>query len=120
MKRFFKIAGALSLWEFGGRHPIMAGVLSLLGVGGGIVASGALTPPSITPQPSVGFTQSQSINTTANNALRPNGSVAGAEFLPSTPTASFFISVDGSVDPVKWPRLLGPLAWLEEVCSEWL
>jgi hypothetical protein len=21
--------------------------------------------------------------------------------------------------PVKWPRILGPLAWLEEVCSEW-
>jgi hypothetical protein len=20
----------------------------------------------------------------------------------------------------KWPRILGPAAWLEEVCSEWL
>jgi len=23
------------------------------------------------------------------------------------------------IEEVKWPRFLGPLAWLEEVCSEW-
>ena len=39
MRRFFRLVGALSLWEFSGRYPTMAGVLTLLGVGGGIVAS---------------------------------------------------------------------------------
>lgn len=101
MRRSFKLAGAFSLWEFGGRHPIMAGVMSLLGVGGGIVASGALTPPSIAPQPSAAFSQSQGIVRTSNNVLRPNGGTAGAgaEEFPGTVTGSFFFSVDGGVDP---------------------
>ena len=97
MRRFFKIVGALSLWEFGGRHPIMAGVLSLLGVGGGIVASGALNPPSITPQPSAAFTFDNTHIST--NVLKPNGGSSGAEQFPSAVTGSFFVSVDGSVDP---------------------
>ena len=29
-------------------------------------------------------------------------------------------STSFSVVSVKWPRVLGPLGWLEEVCSEWL
>ena len=79
MKRFFKLIGALSLWEFGGRYPITAGVLTLLGVGGGIVASGVLNPPSITPQPSTAFGQSQGAGLISNNVLQPNGGTSGAQ-----------------------------------------
>ena len=61
MKQFLRLIGALSFWELIGRYPVTAGVLTILGVGGGVVASGVLTPPSITPQPSTAFGQSQGV-----------------------------------------------------------
>jgi hypothetical protein len=98
MKRLIKLIGSLSVWELCGRFPVTAGVMTLLGVGGGIVA-GILTPPSITPLPSAAFSQSQTIAKISNNVLKPNAGTAGSENFPSTPTASFFINVEGSVDP---------------------
>lgn len=98
MKGLLKLVGALSVWELCGRYPVTAGVLMLLGVGGGVVASGALTPPSITPQPSTSFSQSQTY-ALVNNGLKTNGGTAGAEYFPSTPTNSFFWYVEGQIDP---------------------
>ena len=59
MKQFLRLIGALSFWELIGRYPVTAGVLTILGVGGGVVASGVLTPPAITPQPSTAFGQAR-------------------------------------------------------------
>ena len=41
MKQFLRLIGALSFWELIGRYPVTAGVLTILGVGGGVVASGS-------------------------------------------------------------------------------
>jgi fibronectin-binding autotransporter adhesin len=102
MKRFLKLISALSFWELCGRFPAAAGVLSLLGVGGGLVAAGLLTPPSITPQPSTAFSQSQPYNQ-ASNVLKTNGGTVGAEEPPATSSTtngnSFFFYLDGNVDP---------------------
>ena len=61
--------------------------MMLIGVGG-VIASGALNPPAVTPQPSTSFTQSNTFGMT-NQGLQPNGGTAGSMELPSTPTNSF-------------------------------
>ena len=100
MKRFLRLIGALSFWELIGRYPVMAGVLAILGVGGGVVTGVVLlSTPSITPQPSTAFGQSQGVGSLANNGLQPNGGTAGPFYSPSTPSNSEFVYVEGSVDP---------------------
>ena len=32
--------------------------------------------------------------------------------------AMLLLTILGAAGEMKWPRILGPLAWLEEVCSE--
>jgi hypothetical protein len=49
MKRFFTSLITFSLIEATGRHPAIAGVLMLLGVGGGAVGISQLTTPTIVP-----------------------------------------------------------------------
>ena len=99
MKRFLRLIGALSFWELIGRYPVTAGVLTILGVGGGVVASGVLTPPTITPQPSTAFGQAQGAGNLSNNGLQPNGGTSGPFYSPSTPSNSAFVYVEGNVDP---------------------
>src|ERR1700677_203696 len=86
MKRFLASLSTISLIEVIGRHPAMAaGMLSLLGVGGGAVISGMLTPPTLLPQISSNFNPNQTIGTT-NNGLKPNGGTAGAVEPPVGPS----------------------------------
>jgi hypothetical protein len=95
MNRFLKLAATLSFWEFCGRHPAMATML-LLGVGGAGVA--ALNTPTITPQPSLAFSQSNSYGY-VNAALKTNGGSVGAFEVPSTSTNSFAIYHEFTIDP---------------------
>ena len=98
MKRFFTSLATFSLVETIGRHPaIAAGVLTLLGLGGGAGVAMLFTP-TITPQPSAYFDMNSAFGVT-NNALKPNNGVAGALELPTTATNSFAIYVEGPVDP---------------------
>ena len=86
MKRFLSfLAMALlgPIW----RMPAWA-QLTTLGVGGAVVVVGILTPPSITPQPSTAFSQSNTYGA-VNQGLKPDGGTAGAMELSSTPTNSF-------------------------------
>ena len=82
MKRFFTSLVTFSLVEAIGRHPaIAAGVLTLLGVGGG-AGIAMLTTPTITPFISANFNPNQSIGNTSNG-LKPNGGTAGALAMPT-------------------------------------
>jgi hypothetical protein len=83
MKRFLASLSTISLIEVIGRHPAMAaGMLSLLGVGGGAVISGMLTPPTLLPQISSNFNPNQSPGYTLNG-LKLNQGVSGAAQLPA-------------------------------------
>lgn len=95
MKRLFKILAAFSLVELIGRHPVWAGAMTLLGAGGIVTGVIILTPPTITPQPSAAFSQSNSFGR-VNMGLKPNGGSVGAFELPSTPTNSFTIYHENS------------------------
>ena len=98
MKRFFTSLIAFSLVETIGRHPAIAGILMLLGVGGGATAIAILTPPTITPLISANFNPNQSFGTT-NNGLKPNGGTAGATQFPTTPTNSTAFYFEMTVNP---------------------
>ena len=76
MKRLFAFLATFSLVETIGRRPALAGILMLLGVGGGAGIANLITP-SIIPQPATYFNQNQSFGTTTNG-LKPNGGTAGA------------------------------------------
>jgi hypothetical protein len=83
MKRFLASLSTISLIEVIGRHPAMAaGMLSLLGVGGGAVISGMLTTPTPVPQVSSNFNPNQSPGYTLNG-LKFNQGVSGAGQLPA-------------------------------------
>ena len=97
MKRFLTSLATFSLVEWIGRHAALAGVLMLLGVGGGAVVAN-LTTPTIVPMASSYFNMNQSFGNTAN-ALKPNNGTAGALELPSNPANSFAILVEGLVNP---------------------
>ncbi len=88
MKRFFTSLVAFSLAETIGRHPATAGILMLLGVGGGATAIAILTPPTITPFISANFNPNAVIGTT-NNGLKPNGGSTGAFAYPPGNTGGF-------------------------------
>jgi hypothetical protein len=105
MKRFLTSLSTISLIEVIGRHPAMAaGMLSLLGVGGGAVISPMLTTPTLLPQISSNFNPNQNIGTT-NNGLKPNGGVGGDTSTappigPSSgPTGTFGVYNEMQVDP---------------------
>ena len=98
MKRFFTSLIAFSLVETIGRHPAIAGILMLLGVGGGATAIAILTPPTITPFISANFNPNQSFGTT-NNGLKPNGGTAGATQFPTTATNSTAFYFEMTVNP---------------------
>jgi hypothetical protein len=97
MKSFIKFLGALSFWELCGRHPAIAGVLMLLGIGGG-AGIALLTTPTIVPQGGSYFNMNQVIGDTSN-ALKPNNGTAGSFLLPGSPANSFVIYVEGLTDP---------------------
>ena len=82
MKRLFAALATFSLAETFGRHPVMAGVLSLLGVGSGAVITTNLITPALTPFISSNFDPTQPIGTT-NNGLKPNGGSGGAFAMPA-------------------------------------
>ena len=104
MKRFLASLSTISLIEVIGRHPAMAaGMLSLLGVGGGAVISGMLTPPTLLPQISSNFNPNQF--GTTNNGLKPNGG-SGTDTSMAPPigpsggaTGSFGLYFEAQVDP---------------------
>src|SRR5579863_7252163 len=105
MKRLSAFLSAFSLIGLIGRHPAIAGVMTLLGAGG-VVVSGMLTPPSITPQVSAMFDNNAAALGSSNNALKTDGGSTGAMQLPSTSpcsasvvTCSFFFTIEGTVDP---------------------
>jgi hypothetical protein len=99
MKRFFTSLATFSLVETIGRHPAMAaGILTLLGVGGGATAIAMLTPPTIIPFVSSNFNPNQSIGTT-NNGLKLNGGTAGSTQFPPTATNSFANYFEMVVNP---------------------
>ena len=102
MKRFLASLSTISLVETIGRHPAIAGILMLLGVGGGATAIAILTPPTIVPFSSSNFNPNQAIGTT-NNGLKPNGGTNGALELPIGPstgaTGSFGLYFEAQVDP---------------------
>ena len=85
MKRFLASLATISLFQTIGRHPAIAGILMLLGVGGGATAIAILTPPTIVPFSSSNFNPNQAIGTT-NNGLKPNGGTNGALELPIGPS----------------------------------
>ena len=90
MKRFLASLSTISLIEVIGRHPAMAaGILSLLGVGGGAVISGLLTPPTLTPFISSNFNPNQSFGYT-NNGLRLNGGTDGSMHPENAPNSAAF------------------------------
>ena len=87
MKRFLSFLAVALLGPIW-RMPAWA-QLTTLGVGGiAAVVVGMLTPPSITPQPSAAFSQSNTYGA-LNVGLRPNRGAVGALEFPSTPTNSF-------------------------------
>ena len=88
MKLFFSLFAAFSLWECCGGHPAWAGLITLLGTGTVIGGAAPLTPPAITPQPSLAFSPSNSYGY-INQGMKPNGGTVGSMELPSTPTNSF-------------------------------
>jgi hypothetical protein len=69
MNRFLKALVTFSLVEMIGRYPVRAGVLILLGVGGGGIGAAMLTTPSIVPQPGSYFNQNGP-NGFTNNGLQ--------------------------------------------------
>jgi hypothetical protein len=98
MKRFLSFLAAALLGPMW-RMPAWA-QLTTLTVGGGaaVVVIGILTPPSITPQASLAFTQSQPYDQ-INNGIRTNGTgAAGAEEPPAN-ADSFFFYVEGQSNP---------------------
>ncbi len=97
MKRFFISIASFSLVEAIGRHPALAGILTLLGVGGGAGVANLVTP-TIVPFISANFNPNQSIGTT-NNGLRPNGGTSGATQFPTTATNSTAFYFEMTVDP---------------------
>ena len=103
MRRFLTSLATFSLIETIGRRPALAaGVLTLLGIGGG-AGIALLTTPTITPQVSAYFNQNQSIGAT-NNGLKPNGGgAAGALEQPVGPsggaTGSFGLYFEAMTDP---------------------
>jgi hypothetical protein len=98
MKRFLTSLATFSLAETFGRHPVLAGVLSLLGVGGGAVIATNLITPTLTPFISSNFNPSQSVGTT-NNGLKPNGGTNGATQFPTTMTNSAAWYFEATVNP---------------------
>ena len=80
--------------------------LTTLGVGGIAAAVTILTPPTVLPQPSAAFSQANSWGF-VNMALKPNGGTAGPFAFPPTPTNSFTVYHDVTIDPnlgglAKW------------------
>lgn len=103
MKRFLTSLATFSLVELIGRYPVRAGVLMLLGVGGG-AGIAMLTTPTILPQAASNFNPNQNIGGTTSNGLLVNyGGATGAEYLPVGPSAgltgSFAIYFEAMVDP---------------------
>ena len=99
MKRFLASLSTISLIEVIGRHPAMAaGMLSLLGVGGGAVISGMLTPPTLLPQISSNFNPNQSPGYTLNG-LKLNQGVSGAGQLPANAPDSAAFYGEMTVNP---------------------
>ena len=101
MKRFLSFLALTLLWPIW-RAPAWA-QLTTLGVGGVVaVAIGMLTPPSIVPLPGSYFNVAGPWGLT-NNGLQPNGGAdSGTNLsfgLPSTPSNSMVIYLEGSVDP---------------------
>src|ERR1700722_16127450 len=83
MKRAFSALATFSLVETVGRHPATAaGVLTLLGVGGG-AGIAMFTPPTLTPFISSNFNPNQPIGGT-NKGPKPNGGTPGATQLPTS------------------------------------
>lgn len=86
-----------------GVSPARADLFELIGVADGSVIA-QLATPALLPQPSAYFqssnaTPSGSGATIINNGLKPNQGTAGAFQPPSTPTNSWFITIEGTVDP---------------------
>ena len=110
MKRFLSFLAVALLGPIW-RMPAWA-QLTTLGVGGiAVVVVGILTPPSITPQPSAAFSQSNGYGF-VNQGLKPNGGTAGSMELPGTcsanpsftPTCSFALYHEFTVDPAGQNR----------------
>ena len=97
MKRLFAFLATFSLVETIGRRPALAGILMLLGVGGGAGIANLITP-SIIPQPASYFNQNQSFGTTTNG-LKPNGGAGGSMYFPTDVTGSFGLYFEATVDP---------------------
>jgi hypothetical protein len=103
MKRFLASLSTISLIEVIGRHPAMAaGILMLLGVGGG-AGIALLTTPAIVPFVSSSFNPNQTGGPT-NNGLKPNAGTVGSSELPVSvttggPTGSFGAYLEMLIDP---------------------
>ena len=98
MKRFFTFLTTFSLAGTFGRHPVIAGVLSLLGIGGG-AGIAMLTTPTILPQVSSNFNPNAPVGQTNNGlTLVDIPSTDGPLFMPSTPTNSFAWYFEMNVD----------------------
>jgi hypothetical protein len=84
MKRFLASLAIFSLVALAGHSVVAAGLLPLLGVGGGATGGGGgpIMTPTSTPLVSAYFDQNQPFGLT-NNALKPNGGTGGAMFLPT-------------------------------------
>src|ERR1700733_4688385 len=97
-KRLLASLSTISLIEVIGRNPAIAGILALLGVGGGAVIATNLITPSIVPFISSNFNPNQTTLNTSNS-LTPNGGTAGALELPASPTDSFAVYFEMTVNP---------------------
>ena len=93
MNRVLKSIATFSLIEAIGRHPVIAGTLMLMGVGG--VGAALLTTPAIVPVPTAFFNNGS--GAAVNNGLKPNGGSVGAFEVPTVPKNSWGILFDGSI-----------------------
>jgi hypothetical protein len=84
MKRIAKALATFSIIEAISRHPVIAGTIMMMGTG---ISGAPLTPPSVTPQPSAMFSQSNSYGFLIQG-LQPNNATNGAFELPNTCSAN--------------------------------
>lgn len=83
-----------TIWGWVGLNPVKAFATSMMMMGLGLIASGALNPPAVTPQPGAMFPQSNSFGILNAGLIMASGSMQ----LPATSTGSFVFEHEFGID----------------------